>query len=101
LTHYSSSAPFSILILHPPLFSLYALLAAPQGGEEDGDGPTLFIDSGNNKDSPAKQLGKPVVIAAGSSGDESLIGNASDIALMGGQVHQSTTFSRWALGGDT
>ena len=75
------------------------------GGSEDDDesmGPTLFIDSGNNKDSPPKYAGKPVVLAAaaGDSGDESMLGNSADLEALGdggvgsGMMSMSTTGGR-------
>ena len=54
----------------------------------DDEGPTLFIDSGNNKDSPvqtAQHAGKPMILAAASGGsvggtsfDESVLGASGD-----------------------
>ncbi|GAX74522.1 hypothetical protein CEUSTIGMA_g1971.t1 [Chlamydomonas eustigma] len=82
------------------------LFEDPDGDEEDSgdnDGPTLFIDSGNNADSPARHGNKAVIIAAaggGDSGDESMLGNSADLEMLGAsgsQQPQGSQFKRRSL----
>ena len=53
---------------------------------DDDGAPTLFIDSGNNKDSPDRNAGKPVILASAApseSGDDgSILGTSADFEGM-------------------
>ncbi|KAG1672271.1 hypothetical protein FOA52_004285 [Chlamydomonas sp. UWO 241] len=59
-----------------------------EGGGEPGGGPDespcLFIDSGNNKDSPSHHAGRAVVVAAGGDvdGGDSLLGASDDLSVL-------------------